>query len=161
MCVSIFTATAGQVYAAGDAEAIFEVTNSEYLNDEITYTVKLTAGHTKVTGAIVKVAFDSSVLEVVESHAAGSYNADGDFVENVAGVYETGLVYNEPGVCALAYMNANGFTIGDSGADFFTIKFRAISEERPMTSVEFLCAEFITDDGNAENDIKKAYKVEP
>lgn len=42
MCVSIFTATAGQVYAAGDAEAIFEVTNSEYLNDEITYTVKLT-----------------------------------------------------------------------------------------------------------------------
>lgn len=156
MCVSIFTATAGQVYAAGDAEAIFEVTNSEYLNDEITYTVKLTAGHTKVTGAIVKVAFDASVLEVVESHAAGSYNADGDFVENVAGVYETGLVYNEPGVCALAYMNANGFTIGNSGADLFVIKFRAISEERPMTSVEFVCSEFITDDGNDENDIKKA-----
>lgn len=156
MCVSIYTATAGQVYAAGDAEAIFEVTNSEYLNDEITYTVKLTAGHTKVTGAIVKVAFDASVLEVVESHAAGSYNADGDFVENVAGVYETGLVYNEPGVCALAYMNANGFTIGNSGADLFVIKFRAISEERPMTSVEFVCSEFITDDGNDENDIKKA-----
>ncbi len=156
MCVSIFTATAGQVYAAGDAGAIFEVTNSEYLNDEITYTVKLTAGHTKVTGAIVKVAFDSSVLEVVESHAAGSYNADGDFVENIAGVYETGLVYGDNGTCALAYMNANGFTIGDSATDFFTIKFRAISEERPITSVEFLCAEFITDDGDDENDIKRA-----
>ncbi len=156
MCISVFTATAGQVYALGDAGAIFKVTNSEFVNDEITYTVKLAAGQTKVTGAIVKVAFDSSVLEVVESHAAGSYNADGDFVENVAGVYETGLVYNEPGVCALAYMNANGFTIGNSGADLFVIKFRAISEERPMTSVEFVCSEFITDDGNDENDIKKA-----
>lgn len=156
MCISVFTATAGQVYAAGDAEAIFKVTNTEFANDEITYTVQLAPELIKVTGAVVLVAYDASALEVVEAHAAGSYNADGDFVESVAGVYETGSVYNESGTYALAYMSASGHTVGSEYKDLFTIKFRAISDERRLTSVEFNCNEFCTDDGNDGNEIKKS-----
>ncbi len=156
MCVTIFSTTATQVYALGDAKAFFEVTNSGFSDDEITYTIKLAAEQTKVTGAIIKVAFDSTALEVVECHAAGAYNADGDFVENVAGVYETGIQHDDVGVYALAYMNVNGFTVGNEDKDFFVIKFRAISEERRPTGVDFFCVEYVTDDGDDDNDIRKA-----
>lgn len=155
MCVSFFSATAGQVYALGDATQAFSVTTDGFADDEITFTVSLTAGQTKVTGVILQAAFDSSALQVVDAGAAGSFNDDGDFVENVAGVYETGIKYDDAGVYALAYMNTTGYTTG-SAKELFTITFEAISEERRPTSVEFVCIEFITEDGNDTNDITKA-----
>lgn len=158
MCMSIFTATAGQVYALGDAKAIFKVTDSGFADDEITFTVKFASTQTKMTGAIIKAQFDSEALEVVvdKTHAAGSYDAYGDFTENVAGMYEAGLEFNNPDVFSVGYMSSSnsGFTVtGDTA--FFTITFRAISEDRLTTDVTFTCTEFSTDDGNDDNDIKK------
>lgn len=158
MCMSIFTATAGQVYALGNAEAIFKVTDSGFSDDQITYTIKLAANQTKVTGAIIKVAFDSNALEVIENGtgAAGAYDSYGDFVQNVSGIYETGLVKNNAGEYALAYMDMDGANIGSADKDFLTISFKAISEERRPTSVDFYCVEYTTNDGDDTNDIKKA-----
>ena len=157
MCISIFTATAGQVYALGNAEAIFKVTDSGFSNDEITYTIKLAANQTKVTGAIIRVAFDSNALEVIENNsgAVGSYNADGDFVPKVSGQYVSGPVHNNANEYSIAYMDLNGVDIGSADKDFVTISFKAISEERRPTNVEFYCVEYKTDDGDDSNDIKK------
>ncbi len=156
MCMSIFTATAGQVMAAGNASSIFTITNTEFADNEITYTVKIAANQSKVTGAIINVCFDSNLLEVKEGGAVGSYNSDGDFVPNVSGMYEAGAVHNNAGTYAIAFMNLNGVNVGSAAKDMFTITFRGKSENRPIVNVDFKCVEYITDDGNADNDIKKS-----
>ena len=101
MCLSVFSVTAGQVYALGDAKQAFSVTTDGFADDEITFNISISAGNTKVIGVILQAAFDSNALEVVEAGAAGSYNAEGDFVENVSGLYETGIRYDNDGIYAL------------------------------------------------------------
>ena len=154
MCLSIFSATASQVYAIGNTAEIFKVSTDGFADDEITYTISLAAGQTKVTGVIVQAAFDSSALEVDVADGFGNFNADGDFVYTVPGVYETGLTHDDNGVYSLAYMSATGYTTSKDVA-LFSITFKAISEERRPTSVEFVCIEIETDDGDDNNDITK------
>ncbi len=156
MFMTMFTATAGQVMAVGNAPDLLTVTSGKFENDTITYTIKLEPGSTKITGAIIEAHYDGSALEVVEAGAAGSVDAYGDFVQNVSGMYETGLKYGEDGIYAVAFMNATGFTVGDLAKEFITITFKAISDVRDMETVTFKCVEFVTDDNNTENDIKKA-----
>lgn len=160
MCMSIFTATAGQVMAAGNASNIFTVTNTEFANNEITYTIKVAPNQTKIAGVVINVCFDSNLLEVVKGGAAGSYNSDGDFVPVVSGMYESGLKANSTNEYAIAFMNLNGVNIGSSAKDMFTVTFRGKSQNRPLVNVDFKCVEYITDDNNADNDIKKSDSVQ-
>lgn len=160
MCMTMFTATATQVFAAGNAIDLITVTSGDFENDKITYTISLAPNSVKVTGAIIEVYFDSTALKVAEAGAAGTVDAAGDFVQNVSGMYETGLKYGEDGVYAIAYMNVTGFTVGSASKEFATITFEAISSDRTMETVEFKCVEFATDDGDAENDIKKSDGVQ-
>ena len=156
MCVSVFSATATQAYALGKTDDIFTVTKTDFENDRITYTISLNANQEKILGAILKVEYDSTVLEISsDSGAIGSINSYGDFAANVTGYYETGLVYDDANTYAVAYMNPNGFTIGEASKKFIKITFVAISEKRPVTDVDFYCEEFITDDGDDTNDIRK------
>lgn len=156
MCVSFFSATATQVYALGKTEDIFTVEKTEFKNDKITYTISLKPNQEKLIGTIIKAEFDSSVLEVSsESGAVGSVNSYGEFAANVTGYYEEGITYDNKNVYSVAYMNPNGFNIGADGKKFIKVAFNAISEKRPVTEVEFYCEEYITEDGNADNDIKK------
>ncbi len=156
MCVSVFSATATQVYALGKTDDIFTVTKTDFENDRITYTISLNANQEKILGAILKVEYDSTVLEIAsDSGAIGSLNSYGDFAANVTGYYEKGLVYDDANTYAVAYMNPNGYTIGETSKKFIKITFVAISEKRPVTDVDFYCEEFITDDGDDTNDIRK------
>lgn len=155
MCMTMFSATAQQVCAIGVATELVTVTSGEFADDTITFTLNLAANNTKVTGAIVKAYFDSTVLEVVDAGAVGTTDDAGDFVQSVPGIYETGLEYNNDGVYAVGYMNATGYTVGDTDKAFATITFRAISADRAMATVDFKCIEYVTDDSNADNDIKK------
>ena len=98
MCMSVFTGTAVQVYAVGDANAFLQVSDSGFADEYITYTVKLSPNQQQITGVILNVEFDSEALQVVECGAAGSYNADGDFVENVSGMYASGTIHNNSDV---------------------------------------------------------------
>ena len=161
MVLTIFTATAAQVMAVGNGiPAIvcrtkeLTVTSGEFENDTITFTINLAAGSTKVNGVIVEAHYDSEALVVEKAGAAGSVDAYGDFVESVSGMYETGNKYNEDGVYAIAFMNATGVNITNE-REFATITFKAISDIRDLETVTFKCVEFTTDDGNADNDIKK------
>lgn len=156
MCISVFSATATQVYALGETEDIFTVTKTDFENDRITYTISLNANQNKILGTVLKVEYDSTVLEIAsDSGAIGSLNSYGDFAANVTGYYETGLVYDDANTYAVAYMNPNGYTIGETSKKFVKITFVAISEKRPITDVNFYCEEFITDDGDDSNDIRK------
>ena len=156
MCVSVFSATATQVYALGKTDDIFTVEKTDFENDRITYTISLNANQTKISGAILKFKFDSTVLSVSsDSGAIGSINSQGEFAANVTGYYETGIVYDDPNTYAVAYMNPNGFNIGDKNKAFIKISFEAVGETRPVTEVEFYCDEFITDDEDDTNDIRK------
>ena len=134
MCVSVFSATATQAYALGKTDDIFTVTKTDFENDRITYTISLNANQEKILGAILKVEYDSTVLEISsDSGAIGSINSYGDFAANVTGYYETGLVYDDANTYAVAYMNPNGFTIGEASKKFIKITFVAISEKRPVS----------------------------
>lgn len=156
MCISVFTATATPVLAAGKTEEIFTVEKTEFKNDRITYTISLKPNQTKLVGAIIKAEFDSTVLAVAsESGPIGSVNSYGDFAADVAGFYESGITYDNENVYSIAYMNPNGVNIGENGKDFIKIAFEAISEDRPVTEVNFYCEEYITEDENSENDITK------
>ncbi len=155
MVLTIFTATAAQVMAVGNATELLTVTSGEFANDTITFTINLAPGSTKVNGVIIEAHYDSEALMVEKAGAAGSVDEYGDFVESVSGMYETGNKYDEDGVYAIAFMNATGVNITGERA-FATITFRAISDVRDLETVTFKCVEFTTDDGNAENDIKKS-----
>lgn len=152
MCFSFFTVTVGQVYAAGNATQIFNVTTDGFANEEITFNIVLSSGQKNLTGAILEVAFDDTALEVVEAGAAGALNADGDFVENVPGLYAAELKHNDSGVLAFGYTHATGYT-SSSAKNMFYVTFKAISSERRPTSVEFACVELITADGDDSNNI--------
>ncbi len=157
MCVSVFSATATQAFAADKADGIFKIEKTDFENDKITYTISLKANQTKISGAILKFKFDSTVLNITsDSGAVGSLNSQNEFAANVTGYYETGFVYDDENTYAIAYMNPNGFNIGDKDKDFIKITFEAVGESRPVTAVEFYCDEFITDDGDDTNDIRKA-----
>lgn len=157
MCVSVFSATATQVYALAETDNIFTVAKTDFENDRITYTISLKPNQNKISGAILKFKFDSSVLAVSsDSGAVGSVNDYGEFAANVTGYYETGIVYDDANTYAVAYMNPNGFNIGDQSKAFVKVIFEAVGETRPVTEVEFYCDEFITDDEDDTNDIRKS-----
>lgn len=156
MCVSVFTATATTVYASSVTDDIFTVEKTDFNNDRITYTISLKANQQKISGAILKFKYDSTVLEVSSgSGAAGSVNEYNEFAANVTGYYEKGIEWNDKNTYAVAYMNPNGFNIGATSKKFIKITFVAISDTRPVTDVDFYCEEFITDDGDDTNDIRK------
>ena len=157
MCVSVFSATVTSVYAASVTSDIFTVEESDFKNDRITYTISLKPNQKNISGAILKIKYDSSVLEVSSSSGAvGSVNDYGEFAANVTGYYEMGQAYNDKNTYAIAYMNPNGFNIGATSEKFVKINFVVKSDVRPVTDVAFYCEEFITDDGDNTNDIRKA-----
>ena len=157
MCVTMFTATATPVLATSQTDSIFTIEKTEFENDKITYTISLAPNQTALVGAVIRAEFDSSVLEVAsESGAVGSTNSYGEFAANVTGFYEEGITWDNDGAYAVAFMNPNGYNVGASAKKFIKIVFNAIGESRPETEVSFYCEEYITEDGNDENDIKKS-----
>ena len=157
MCASVFSATATTVYASGVTNSIFTVEKTDFENERITYTISLNANQKNVLGAILKFKFDSTVLEVSSaSGAVGTVNDFGEFAANVTGYYESGVEWDDEDTYSIAYMNPNGFNIGSTSKNFVKITFVAIGDSRPVTDVDFYCEEFITDDGDDTNDIRKS-----
>ncbi len=156
MCISVFSATATPVFAANQAESIFTVEHTEYKNDRIAYTISINPNQTGLIGAIIKVDYDNEVLELSsDSGAVGYLNDYNEFAANVTGYYEDGITTDGEEDYAVAYMNPNGFNIGEKGKAFIKVAFKVIGEERPETTVKFYCEEYITDDGVDSNDIKR------
>ncbi len=154
MCVSVFSGTVAEVKAL-DTTNPLSVKSSGFKNDRITYTISLTPNQTKLSGAVIKVEFDKNILAVSSLSGAVGKTVDGDYVLNVNGMYEKGLVYNDAGVYSFAFMNPTGFTTGDNSVEFLEIILTAVGETRPETNVKIYCEEYRTEDEVDANDITK------
>ncbi len=144
MCISVATSIVVPVSAAYENNNYLYVSNTQYDDGVITYTIGLKKGVTKLTGASLRIKYDVSDLSVVEC----KYDE-----AKIPGMYVADPVSGMPGEYAMAYINTSGYSI-TADSDFFTIKFKAINEARPKTSVSFECVEFITDN-NIDDDLKK------
>lgn len=153
MGVSVFSATATQAFAFGKAEDIFTVEKTEFKNDRITYTISLAPNQTNLVGAVIKAEYDGAVLKPLADSGAAREVKSGESVPIVAGYYESGINYNNSNAFSVAFYNINGVNIGANGKKFIQIIFEAIGEKRPVTEVKFYCEQYITEDGNDDNDI--------
>lgn len=150
MTLSVFSAAIIPAGAAFDASSALSVKASEYVNDRITYTIYLKNGVKNLVGANIRVAFDSSALKVVTGSAACKITGSNQ-------TSEIGMVNGKNNEFAFAYINASATGYTTSGdKEFFTITFEAASANRPATTVNFTCLEFITADKNDDNDLKKS-----
>ena len=155
MCVTIFS-TNITVFAAGTAKTFLDVSDSGMQNGEITFTIKLKPGLTRVSGAILNIDFDSDVLEIKSAEPVFTIDKDGNQINNVAGEYISGFVKNQKNLYSVAFMNTNGVTTGSSEyKSFFNVTFKVIAKERPTTTVKFICKEFFTND-DVSNDIRQS-----
>ena len=146
MMVSIFSASAAQVYAAAELSSYFAVTDTELVNDKITYTIAIRPSHTKLVGLSLKVKYDGDMLEV-DSCKVNE--------EKFAGMSVIGHDVNEEDTYSIAWVSDKGVNIASSQIVFAQVTFKMIGEERDHAEVAFLCEEFDTDDGK-DNDHLKA-----
>ncbi len=155
MCASVFTSTVAPVSAASTAGNYMSVSNTGFADDLITYTISLKPNQTKVTGAIIYAVYDATALQVEQSGAAGSVDANDEVVPSVNGMYASGAVDGVQGMHAIAFVNGSGYNVGSAQAKLFQITFKAISQDRLNTTVNFKCVEYLTDDGDDSNNINK------
>ena len=135
MVLSVFSVAVIPVGAA-NVQSFFSVSKTDLVNDEITYTVSLKGGLQKITGAIVHIEYNPSHLSIAACSAAGSFTS---------GMFEKGNVTGNAGKYGVGYVNADGVTLKADSA-FFTIKFKAISADRPETTVKFSAVELLAKD---------------
>ena len=155
MCVTIFS-TGFTVFAAGTAKTFLDVSDTGMQNGEITFTVKLKPGLTRVSGAILNIEFDSDVLEIKSAEPVFTLDKEGNQINNVAGEYINGFVKNQKNLYSVAFMNTTGVSTGTSEyKSFFNVTFKVIAKERPTTAVKFICKEFFTND-DVNNDIRQS-----
>ncbi|MBE6795905.1 MAG: hypothetical protein E7533_04905 [Ruminococcaceae bacterium] len=155
MCVTVFTTTITEVKALGATNEIFSVKSTGFENDTVTYTVSVAPNQKKIVGAVIKVEFDENILAVSEASGAAGKFVNGEFALNINGIYEKGVTYDDNGVYSFAYLNPNGFTTGDKETAFIDIILTAVGDARPITDVKIYCEEYITEDENNDNDIRK------
>lgn len=106
---------------------------------------------TKLVGLNMFVDFDTEQLKVLEAGPVGTTDADGNFVPNFNGEWAHGLKSNK-------YQYSFGF-ISTSGVskkaakDLVYVTFKVIDSTRPATTINLYINEFLTEDGNDENEI--------
>ena len=142
MCISMFSATATEVFAVGNAEQIFSVIESNVKNGEVTYTIKFKSGITGFGGAILLVDYDESVLEPIAEECKPAYKSSGE--QRLSGLYTNGIITEDGNAqYVIAYMNESPENFS-SATDFFTMKFKVTDETRPVTFVRFYCKEYLS-----------------
>lgn len=113
---------------------------------------------TKLVGLNMFVDFDTEQLKVLEAGPVGTTDADGNFVPNFNGEWAHGLKSNK-------YQYSFGF-ISTSGVskkaakDLIYVTFKVIDSTRPATTINLYINEFLTEDGNDENEIITTTLVE-
>ena len=141
MMVSIFSASAAQVYAAAELSSYFAVTSTDLVDDKITYTIAVNPGQEKLVGLSLKVKYDGDILAVDSCNINEKFN----------GIGATGADVNETDTYSIIWTHATGVNVTSSKIVFAEITFKVIGEERDFAEVAFLCEEFDTDDG-VDND---------
>lgn len=142
MMVSIFSASAAQVYAAAELSSYFTVTNTELVNDKITYTIAINPSHAKLAGLSLKVKYDGDILAIDSCEVNSKFT----------GTSVTGADINAEDTYSIAWVSDKGVNITSSKITFAQVTFKMIGEERDYAEVAFSCEEFFTADDNDSND---------
>lgn len=106
---------------------------------------------TKLVGLNMFVDFDTEQLKVLEAGPVGTTDSDGNFVPNFSGEWAHGLKSNK-------YQYSFGF-ISTSGVskkaakDLIYVTFKIIDSTQPTTTINLYINEFLTEDGNDENEV--------
>ncbi len=153
MCVSVISANALTAFAA-NTTTFFDVKSSGVKNSEISFVINLKPNVTRFNGAVLNVEFDETVLEIKSATPVYTKDEEGNDKLNVYGEYIHGFVNGSNNTYAVAYMNNNGVTTGNSEyKSLFKVTFKIITAERPKTSVKFYCKEYSSDD-DVNNEIR-------
>ncbi len=143
MLVSVFSIL-GVTASAADANDVMYVKSSGFTDNLVTYTVYLKK-NLSVSGVIVGVRFDESVLQVTGGGACTRTDSYGDEIYNVPGIYEFGKNLYMDNAYSLAYItgdNSNYYNTGSSDKALMKITFKVIDKNHPVTNIEFYCIEY-------------------
>ena len=122
-----------------------------FKDGKVTFKINLASGVT-VTGALVTVKFDKSVLRVVDAGPVTTTDEEGNKTEIVTGMHTHGFAQYDDSAYTFAYISANGYKTGNSGKEFAYITFEVIDKNYPLTTVEFVAGNY------ASTEIIKEYK---
>ena len=139
MCFSVFSATLVQVSALGAADKLFTVKSDPVKDGKVTYTVSLSGGVEGFGGTVIYIEYDKSVLSDIEFSPARNNSGTQKF----SGLYDNGNVVGYDNVYYISYLNTTPEKVS-ANTEFFKITFTVIDDERPTTTVNFFCKEFIS-----------------
>ena len=140
MCFSIIGVTGTGVVAANDDLQLFSVNPETFNNDNVTYSVMLKSGIKAFEGTVVIVKYDPAVLEISDAGKGSAAGLGGEFTD--------GEVKGAEGEYAFAYISSVNNEDIKKTSEIFKITFTVISENRPVTDVEFFCKEFASAEKN-------------
>lgn len=127
---------------------------------DATFTVVVKAPKvTKLTGVNLYLSFDSSVLAVKSASAAGSYDEAENFIPFFNGLPVSGFKRGSDCEYSFGWVSNDGVT-KKVAKDLFYVTFSVIDTTKTETSINLYVDEFLTEDGNDENDIKSTTIIE-
>lgn len=145
----VFTASAADEtgsYLGAEGYLITDATSANavqpvFKDGRATLKINLSSGLT-VTGAMVTVKYDKTVLKVVDAGPVTTKNSDGEDVEVVTGMHTHGVPKNNDSAYTFAYISANGYKTGNSGKEFAFITFEVINKNYPLTTIEVVAGDY-------------------
>ncbi|MBR4286374.1 MAG: hypothetical protein IKT55_01570 [Clostridia bacterium] len=163
LCVlMLFSAFSVCSVAADKTFSALSVKATDVVDGKVTYNIYLEP-NVHVNGAIVFVEYDEKVLEPIlpETYSytdkktnetytypgcanGGAFvNVDeyGDSTVNIGGLYAGGKVHFKSNVISVGYTNENGYK-SSARKGMFTVDFKVIDTDRPVTKVAFKIVEF-------------------
>mgnify|MGYP003289423187 CR=1 FL=1 len=105
----------------------------------------------KLVGLNMFVDFDTEQLKVLEAGPVGNTDEDGNFTPNFSGEWAHGLKSNKYQY-SFGFISTSGVT-KKSASDLIYVTFRIIDSTRPTTTINLYINEFLTEDGDDENEI--------
>ena len=106
---------------------------------------------TKLVGLNMFVDFDTEQLKVLEAGPVGTTDEDGNFKANFSGEWAHGLKSNKYQY-SFGFISTSGVT-KKNATDLIYVTFKVIDSTRPTTTINLYINEFLTEDGNDENEV--------
>ncbi|MBR2875742.1 MAG: hypothetical protein IKC01_01245 [Clostridia bacterium] len=136
-------------------EKALEVTS--VTQDTFTVVVKCPAV-TKLVGLNMFLDFDSETVKVLEAGPVGAKDADGNFVPNFNGEWAHGLKANKYQY-SFGFISTSGVT-KKAAKDLVYITFQIFDSTQPTSTINLYINEFLTEDGNDDNEVIATVLVE-
>lgn len=145
------------------ANSIFAITTAPVKDNIIRYTINVTANQKGIAGAVLLVEYDSNVLKPIKNCGpAFTTTTSSVEINNFEGEFLHGATETDNNVYSIAYVNTTSVSTGATAKPFFNMIFEVVDNTRPLTDVEFKCAEYYSTSEPEKNitqqQVIKSYK---